>query len=390
MWCKYFSSSLDKNAYLDHSSTSQMPLHILEVMQTYDTQYRANIGRGVYDWASKTTMDYEQARATIANCMGALSDEIVFTYGATDGLNMISESLATQWVKKDQVILVSPLEHHANLLPWQRIAKKNNAEIVLLPLNSCYQIDYDQFSLMLKNLPVAMIAVTHMSNVTGTVFDIKRICTLAKEIPVIVDGTQATSHLSINLHDLGCAAYVWSAHKMYGPTGVGALYIAAKYHDDIKPYRLGGGMIVDVSYHKARYLQGARKLEAGTPPISSVMGFAKAHEFLFLEVSQMHRYELALMDKVKVVLKRYPVVAYSSESSVVCSFEYQDVHAHDVTTILANNKVMVRSGHHCCMPFMSYLGVSALSRVSLGCYNTDNNIDQLDKAMQNISEVLKL
>ncbi|UTC24374.1 aminotransferase class V-fold PLP-dependent enzyme [Candidatus Comchoanobacter bicostacola] len=390
MWCKYFSSSLGNNAYLDHSSTSQMPLHILEVMQKYDTQYRANIGRGVYDWASKATSDYEQARVTIANCMGALSDEIVFTYGATDGLNMVSESLALQWVKTDQVILVSPLEHHANLLPWQRIAKKNNAKIMLLPLDRHYQIDYEQLSSMLKALPVAMIAVTHMSNVTGTVFDINRICALANQIPVVVDGTQATSHLSINVHDLGCAAYVWSAHKMYGPTGVGALYIASQYHDDIKPYRLGGGMITDVGYHTARYLPGARKLEAGTPPISSVMGFAKAHEFLSLEVDKMHAYELALMQKVKNVLKQYPVTLYSSESSVVCSFDYQEVHAHDVATILADNQVMVRSGHHCCMPFMSYLGVSALSRISLGCYNTQNNIDQLDVAMSKIAEILKL
>jgi cysteine desulfurase/selenocysteine lyase len=377
-------------SYLDHASSSQTPLAVIEVMEDYYQNYRANVGRGVYSYAEKTTYAYESAREVIANFVGASSHELVMTYGATDSLNMLSHALMCHVLKPGQVILVSIFEHHSNLVPWQALAKEKGCQIIAIPTHG-FDICWQSLEALLSQHSVGMIAHTHMSNVTGQVFDIARLCQMAKGIPVIVDGTQATAHLAIDVKALGCAAYAWSSHKMYGPTGVGALYIDQQYWPMVRPYRYGGGMIESVYVTHSSYKKGPHMLEAGTPAIASVIGFAKACQLLkSWDVNVIHQHEVALVNAFKDKLSEFPVKTYSAANATVLSFSYTGAHAHDVATILASHQVMVRSGHHCCMPLMQHFSENALTRISVGCYNQTKDLHQFFDALATVETTLQL
>ncbi|MDC3181167.1 cysteine desulfurase [Gammaproteobacteria bacterium] len=390
IWRQYFDYQSD-SVYLDHASTSQTPGAVIEVMQQYYQAYRANVGRGVYEYAAQSTQAYEHSRQIIADLINAQSNELVFTYGATDGLNMVANALIAQILEPKQVILVSQLEHHSNLVPWQILGRQLDCRIELIPLDVDLNVDWVRLSEAIDQFNVGAIAITHMSNVTGQSIDIRRMCQIAKDIPVIVDGTQAISHLSVDVKELACAVYVFSAHKMYGPTGVGALYINNDYWPYIKPYRLGGGMIDEVTMLYSTFRKGPQMLEAGTPPIASVIGFAKAAELLQdWGVEKIAKHETALIEDLMLALADFPLKIYTSPMSATLSFSYEGAHAHDVATILSTQKIMVRSGHHCCMPLMRYLGEESLTRISLGCYNSHTDIEQLLQGLSIIKTTLKL
>lgn len=389
-WQGAFSDKSKNGVYLDHASTSQTPLVVLDELQRYYTSYRANAGRGVYDWAYETTSGYENARKTVANFVNACPSEVVFTYGATDGLNLLASALFTNIVKQGQIILVSVLEHHSNLLPWQALAKELGCQIMPLPMDEAFNIDWSSLTQLLAENTVGMVAITHVSNVTGHVQDIQRLCSLVGSVPVVVDGTQAVPHMKVDVKALGCAAYVWSSHKMYGPTGVGGLYIAKAYWLYVKPYRRGGGMIEQVTLTHSTYAKGVQLLEAGTMPLGSVLGFAKACELLtHWGQSSIYQYECELIEYLKGQMVNMPVKLYSGSSGSIVSFTHNLAHAHDVATILASDGVMVRSGHHCCMPLIEHFGVSALTRVSVGAHNTQQDIDCFVRALAKAAEVFE-
>ena len=230
------------SCYFDHASTSQTPDVVLDVMQDYYKSFRANVHRGVYGWSAKSSQAYEDARSVVADFIGATCEELVFTSGATESINLVASAYASHHLKNQQVILVSALEHHANLIPWQEVAKTRGCVVKLIPHTDTYQIDWQGLQEIL-NEDVALIALTHASNVLGIKHDIAKVVNLAKGIPVLVDGTQVVSHEPIDVKSLGCAFYAFSSHKMYGPTGMGALYIHEDYLDQFRPYMTGGGMI---------------------------------------------------------------------------------------------------------------------------------------------------
>ncbi|MEC7030332.1 MAG: cysteine desulfurase [Pseudomonadota bacterium] len=375
--------------YLDHAASSLTPDCVVDAMVAYYQEYRSNVHRGLYSWSSQATQSYERARQIVAGFVGADSQEVVFTSGTTAGINLVAEAYLKHQIKPNQHILITPLEHHANMIPWQRLAKAHQCTLSYIPLNDDFSIDFESLSDMVAQHDIALIAMTHASNVIGVSYDIKQVSQLG--IPVLVDGTQMVSHEPVDVTDLGCAFYAWSAHKMYGPTGIGALYINSKYHQKIQPHFTGGGIVENVSYDTATFQPGIHKLEPGTPNISGAIGFAKACDYMTsIGFEKIMAHEQQVWNDLIDKLKPFNLQTFGPQQHYVYSFTFPSVHAHDVSEILASDQVMIRAGHHCCMPLMKRLGVGALARVSLGLYNQSSDIDHLVNALTKVSKVMQL
>lgn len=376
-------------AYFDHAASSLTPDPVIAVMNQYYQQYRSNVHRGVYEWSARATIAYEDARSTVAAFVNAPETSLVFTSGATASINLVAEAYASNRLKPGQAIIISPLEHHSNMIPWQQVAKRCQCKLRYLELNPDYSVDFDKFDQILQEEDVALIAITHASNVLGIKNDIKKIS--AYGIPVMVDGTQMVSHEPVDVSDLGCAFYAFSAHKMYGPTGIGALYIAPKYWVHMQACYTGGGMVQKVTYQTATFQGGPQLFEAGTPNIAAAIGFAEACRYIQgIGFSEIKQHEALIMSGVFKVLGECDIQWIGPQSGALSSFVYPGVHAHDVATVLADKGVMVRAGHHCCMPLMSALGVAALTRVSIGVHNTVDDVCRLKVAMEEIARVMQL
>jgi len=376
-------------AYLDHAASSLTPDAVLESMQDYYHGYRANVSRGVYAWSEKATLTYQDAREEVAHFVGAKACELVLTSGATEGINIIAQAYLASNIKPGQVILISPLEHHANMIPWQRLAKQADARLEYLKLHDDFTINWEALALQIEQLDIVLIAITHASNVMGIKNDIKRISQFG--IPLLVDGTQMVSHEPVDVKQLGCAFYVWSAHKMYGPTGVGALYIHSDFHHKINPHHTGGGIVNIVDYQSATFQEGIHMLEPGTPNIAGVIGFASACQYIqSIGFDKIMAHEGRVMQTLLEGAQDIGIKTYSPFEHVVFSFHLEGVHPHDIATILADQHIMVRAGHHCCMPLMRYLGVSALTRLSLGVYSTHEDISRFLLGMKKVEEVMQI
>ncbi|MEE3002843.1 MAG: cysteine desulfurase [Pseudomonadota bacterium] len=382
--------------YLDNAATTQSSKAVIDAVDSYYKSSHSNIHSGLHYLSEMATVSYENARKTVADFIGAKKNEIIFSAGTTAAINTVAFGFAKHNIKPNSTILVSGMEHHANLIPWQVLAQELNLSLKIIPVKEDGTLDIEQYEEMLSE-QVSFLAITHVSNVLGTINPIKEMVRAAKkyDIPVLVDGAQAISHTEVNVADLGCDFYAFSAHKIYGPTGTGALYIKDGLLPKFRPVIYGGGMIETVSYSEASFLvDDVARLEPGTPNISGVIGMAAALNY-FSEIGKEHifAHEQELLQYAEQELAKIPEVKIygNAQHKVgVISFTLADIHAHDITSLLDEDKVAVRGGHHCAMPLVKSFGLSSLTRASLGIYNNEQDIDALCNSLQRILRIFKI
>ncbi|MBN8777449.1 aminotransferase class V-fold PLP-dependent enzyme [Thiomonas arsenitoxydans] len=374
--------------YLDNAATTQKPLAVLDAMRAFELRDYANIHRGVHALSQRATDAFEAAREKVAAFVHARSaDEIVFVRGATEAINLVAQSYTRPRLQPGDELLVTAMEHHADIVPWQMVCDATGAKLRVAPIR-------DDGALDLQALPellgprTRMLAVTHVSNVLGTVNDVARVAQLAhaRGVPVLVDGAQAVAHLPVDVQALGCDFYVFSGHKLYGPTGIGVLWGRAEMLDAMPPYQGGGDMIRSVSFERTTYADPPTRFEAGTPHITGAVGLAAAIDFVQgLGWDAIAQHERALLERAQSALSRIPglrIYGTVPDKIGVISFNIDGLHAHDLGTIADAEGVAIRAGHHCAMPLMQRYGVAAMARSSLGVYNKEDDIDALVRAVR--------
>ena len=368
-------------AYLDSAATMHKPRSVIDALSTFYGREYATVNRAVYQPALQATEKYSAVRTALAQFINASSaEEVIFTRGATDGLNMIADSLARSVLNSSSRILVSEMEHHSNLIPWQLAAKLSGASLEPIPVTDEGVLRLDVLQQLLSSGRVAVVAVTHASNVLGTINPIADIAAMAHEqgALLIVDGAQAVPHLPIDVNALQCDAYAFSSHKMGGPTGVGVLWARKKLQEQLPPTRGGGDMVDLVSFSSATWAEPPQKFEAGTPPIAEVIGFGAAVDYLSSLPSPVE-YEQSLYSYLRQGLATIPtlqLVGTASPRVPLQCIHIPGVHPLDLATFLDLSKVAVRSGHMCCQPLLRRLSVQSLTRISLSLYNTFQDIDR--------------
>ncbi len=379
-------------AYLDNAASTQTPSVVLETMNTYYTEYRANIHRGVYDLSAKATEKYEEVRTRVATFINASSEEIVFTSGTTHGLNLLADCIGRTLKPGDNVVL-SRMEHHANLIPWQQAAKRYGFELRFIELKK-QEFELDLISAKaLIDERTKVVSIVHVSNSLGAINPIEKIISDAKKVGAltIIDAAQSVTHMPIDVQKLDCDALVFSAHKMYGPTGVGALYARKTLLENMQPYLFGGDMIREVTYTDATWHDVPWKFEAGTPNIAGVIGLGAAIEFIQsigFEYIQKHEREITdyALKKLQTI-EGVRIIGPLNNRIGVISFTIDGVHPHDIATILSDHNIAVRAGHHCTMPLMKLLGISGATRVSFGLYNTTEDVDRFVDGLKKVKEI---
>jgi len=381
--------------YLDSANSSQKPKVVIDRLSNfYETEF-SNVGRSVHTLAVKATNRFEATRDILKKYLNAQHrEEVVFTKGATESINLIASSFGEKYIKDGDEILITELEHHSNYVPWHFLRKKKGAVIKFAPVNNNGEVEIDEIKKLISN-KTKIIAITHISNVTGVVMPIKKIVDMAKEknIPVLVDGTQGAPHMQIDMQDLGCDFYVISCHKMYGPNGLGVLYAKKKWLDDLPPYQGGGGMIDEVKKDNITFADSPTKFEAGTLQTAEVVAFAEAINFIKkLGIKNITAHENEILEYGYEKLKKNNSVniigSPKNRGSVLC-FTIKGIHPHDIATILDDDGVAIRAGHHCCQILHDKLGIAATARASIGVYNTKEDIDILCKAIDNCKKVFQ-
>jgi len=384
--------------YLDNASTSQKPTMVLRALEKYYTTSNANIHRGIHTLSEEATAAYENTRNKIAKFINAKTEEeIIFTKNCTEAINCVSVSWARKHITKDDEIIISALEHHANLVPWQELAKEKNAILKIIPLTEDYLLDLKSYQKLLSN-KTKLVCVTAQSNVTGTIVPVKKITAMAHAVgaKVLVDGAQMAGHSKINVRDINCDFFAFSAHKMLGPTGVGVLYVKQALMDEMTPYMYGGDMVLSVQEQTATYRTGPWKFEAGTPNIADVIAFGAAIDYLGkIGLATIAAHDSKLLTYAKKMFSHYPSVKLFSPSRTqdatgVLSFTIAGVHPHDIASIFNEEGVAIRSGLHCAEPLIGRLGVSATARMSFCLYNTTKDIDTAERALKKVLKIFKL
>jgi cysteine desulfurase / selenocysteine lyase len=380
-------------AYLDNGATSQKPQTVIDTLVRYYSSENSNIHRGVHSLSERATADYEAARAKVRAFINARSEkEIVFVRGTTEAINLVAQSYGRSFLSTGDEIIVSAMEHHSNIVPWQMVCGQVGARLRVIPINHDGEIVMEEYQRLL-NERTKFVAVTHVSNALGTVAPVKAITALAHErgVPVLLDGAQAVPHLRVDVRDLDCDFYAFSGHKMFGPTGIGVLYGRAELLETMPPYQGGGDMISLVTFEKTHYNVLPYKFEAGTPNIAGVIGLGAAIDYIqALDWNQVAVYERELLRYATEALAEIApvrIIGTAKEKAGVLSFVLDHVHAHDVGTILDQEGVAVRAGHHCAMPVMQRFGVPATTRASFAFYNTMEEIDVLVKAIRRVLKV---
>jgi cysteine desulfurase / selenocysteine lyase len=379
--------------YFDNGATSQKPQAVIDALARYYSAENSNIHRGVHALSEQATTEYEAARGKLRTFINAPSDkEIVLVRGTTEAINLVAQSYGRTFLKAGDEIVVSAMEHHSNIVPWQMVCAQVGARLRVVPINHDGEIVMEEYRRLLSER-TKFVAVTHVSNALGTVVPVKEMIALAHErdVPVLLDGAQAVPHLPVDVRDLDCDFYAFSGHKMFGPTGVGVLYGRAELLEKMPPYQGGGDMISLVTFEKTHYNVLPYKFEAGTPNIAGVIGLGAAVDYLQgLNWSQVvtHEHEL-LRYATEALAEIQPVkiIGTAKEKAGVLSFVIDHVHAHDVGTILDQEGVAVRAGHHCAMPVMQRFGVPATTRASFAFYNTVEEIDVMVKAVRRVLKV---
>ncbi|MBN2371116.1 MAG: cysteine desulfurase [Vicinamibacteria bacterium] len=379
--------------YLDNAATAQKPRCVIEAERRLYEEYYANIHRGVHDLSMKCTEAYDAAREKVRRRLNAAqAEEIVFVRGATEAVNLVAGSYGRSRVGQDDEILISALEHHSNIVPWQMLCEEKGARLRVIPMFETGELDLDALDALLGPR-TRLLAITHVSNALGTVIPVREIVARAhaRNVPVLVDGAQAVPHAMIDVRDIGCDFYVFSGHKAYGPSGIGALYGRRELLEAMPPYQGGGNMILSVTFEKTIYNEVPYRFEAGTPNIAGAIALGAALDYVeSLGLDRIIRHEDDLMSYATDSLSSVPdlrIVGTAREKIGVISFVLEDIHPHDIGTILDHEGVAIRSGHHCAQPVMQRLGLTATARASFGLYNTREDVDALVGGIQKVIEV---
>ena len=373
--------------YLDTAASAQKTKQVLVLQEKLHNIYYGNIHRAAHYMADKSTNEFEAVREKVQHFIGAENrEEIIFTKGTTESVNLVAFSFAEKYISEGDEIIVSEMEHHSNIVPWQLAAERKGARIVVLPFNNTGELLIDQLPGLI-NEKTKIITVGHVSNVLGTIHPIKKIIKIAhqKNIPVFVDGAQAVQHMKVNVQELDADFYAFSAHKMYGPNGVGILYGKRKWLDEMPPYQGGGEMISEVSFPKTTFNEIPFKFEAGTPNITSVIAFGAAIDFLKeTGLGNVSDWEQELLKYATLKLNKIEglqIYGKAPQKSGVISFNIEGVHHYDLGMLLDKTGIAVRTGHHCAEPVMNHFNISGTVRVSFGVYNTKEEIDTLAKTL---------
>jgi len=378
--------------YLDNAASSQMPRQVADRIDYYHRNEHANVHRGIHTLSQEGTDFYEETREKTRDLINARhGHEIIYTCGTTDSINLVAQSYGRTFFEEGQKIVVSEIEHHANIVPWQMVAEDTGASLAVIPVNDRGELIWEAY-LDLLDEDVAMVAIGHVSNVLGTVHPVKEVIEEAHkyDIPVLVDGAQAVPHSTIDVQDLDADFYAFSAHKMCGPTGFGILYGKEQYLKEMPPYRGGGDMIDKVSFEETTFNKLPHKFEAGTPPIAAGIGFGAAIDYLTdigMEHIARHEQELLAYATEKLEgIEGLRIVGTAKNKASVISFVFDDIHASDIGTILDQQGIAVRTGHHCAQPTMRRFNIPATARASISFYNNRNDIDRLAEGIKQAKE----
>ncbi len=380
-------------AYLDNAATSQKPRAVIDALTHYYSRYNANIHRGVHTLSEEATVAYEAARDKVRDFIQApSSEEIVFTRGTTEAINLVAQSYLRPRVREGDEILISQMEHHSNIVPWQLVREQTGAVLKVVPINERGEIELEQFSNLLGPR-TRLVALAHVSNALGTINPVQEMVQLARErgVPVLLDGAQAVPHLPVDVQELGCDFYAFSGHKMYAPTGIGALYGRRELLEEMGPYQGGGEMILSVTFEKTIYNRVPHKFEAGTPNIAGAIGLGTAIEYLLgLDLQAVRAHEDEVLEYATEEVSKVPsvrLIGTAASKTGVLSFLLGEIHAHDVGTVLNQEGIAVRTGHHCAQPVMDRFGVTATARASFAVYNTTEEVDRLVQGLHRTLEI---
>lgn len=377
--------------YLDTAASAQKPKQVIDAMHHFYLNDYSNVHRGIYDLAERATTEFEEARAKVARFLNAQTNEIVFTRGTTEGINFIATAWASKFLKKGDAVVISALEHHSNLLPWQVVCNQTGAELRIIKLLPDGNLDMAHAEISIKQ-GVKLVAIAHTSNVLGTQIDVKKIGQMAHAVgaKILVDAAQSVVHMPIDVKELDCDFLAFSGHKLYGPSGIGVLFIKAALHDAVEPCQYGGGMVFNADYHHATWQPAPRKFEAGTPPITEAIGLGAAIDFLNAldrvaiekHVSSLCRQAIEGLQQLPKIKLLGPVNDLKKQGNLI-TFIVDGLHAHDVAAYLNQFNICVRAGHNCAQPLANQLGLDAAVRASFGMYNTEAEVDTLvDKLSQ--------
>ena len=382
-----------KLVYLDNAATSHKPQVVLDAILHYYQHDNANIHRGVHYLSERATEEYETARKVVQAFLHAgRSSEIIFVRSATEAINLVAQTYGRVHVGRGDEVLITAMEHHSNIVPWQLLCEEKEAKLRVAPINDQGELIVEEFRALL-GARTKIVALSHVSNALGTVNPVAEIIRLAhqKNIPVVVDGAQAVPHMAVNVEDLDCDFYAFSGHKLYGPTGIGALYGKAALLDQMPPYQGGGDMISSVTFEKTVFNKLPHKFEAGTPHMAGAVGLRAAIEYLNrLGLDAIEAYERELLAYATEKVGEIPgvrLIGTAREKAAVVSFVMNGVHPHDIGTILDQEGIAIRTGHHCAQPVMGRFGVDATARASFAFYNTKEEIDRLVEGIQKVREV---
>ena len=379
--------------FLDNAASSQMPRQVMERWVKYRSEQHANIHRAVHYLSETATAEYEAARTKVQAFINAGElREVIFTSGTTDAINLVAQGYGRKFFQAGDEIMLTTLEHHSNIVPWQMVAEEKGAKIRVVPVNDRGELLVDDYR-KLFNAKTKFVAMTHVSNALGTITPVKEMIAIAHEhgVPVLVDGAQAAPHLKVDVQDLDCDFYTFSGHKLCGPTGIGALYGKAALLEKMQPYKGGGDMILSVTFEKTTYAPIPAKFEAGTPPIGAAITMGAAIDYLSaIGIEKIAAHETDLLDYATDQLNRMPgmrLIGTAEKKAAVLSFAIDGVHPHDVGSLLNDDGVAIRTGHHCAQPVMQRFKVPATSRASFAFYNTMAEVDAL---VASIAKVQKL
>lgn len=380
-------------AFLDNAASSQKPQIVLDALNDYYRTQNANIHRGVYELSQIATEAYENARRTVQNFLGAKSDkEIVFLRGATEGINLVAATFGRKNIQQGDEIIISEMEHHSNIVPWQLLCEEKGAKLRVIPINDEGELETEAFKNLLSER-TKLVALVHISNSLGTVNPVKEIIELAHEygVPVLLDGAQAVPHQKVNVQELDCDFYTFSGHKIFGPTGIGVLYGKEALLEDMPPYQGGGDMILSVTFEKTIFNELPHKFEAGTPNIAGTVGLAAALNYIqSIGYEPIAAHEKALLNHAAEALSSIDglrIIGTAKEKASVLSFDIEGAHPHDIGQFLDYEGIAVRTGHHCTQPVMKRFNVPATTRASFSFYNTMEEIDRLAIGLKKVIDV---
>ena len=379
--------------YLDNAATTQKPALVVDTIKRYYLTENSNVHRGVHYLSELATRKYEAARVTVRKFLNAESErEIIFVRGATEAINVVAATYGRKNVQEGDEVLITGLEHHSNIVPWQMLCEEKGAHLRVAPLNDDGEVVQEEFARMLSE-KTKIVAVSHISNALGTVNPVKQMIEMAHQhgIPVLVDGAQAVPHIRIDVRDLDADFYTFSSHKVFGPTGIGILYGKSNLLESMPPYQGGGDMIKSVTFEKTIFNDIPHKYEAGTPHIAGAIGLAAAIDYLnVFDWNAVQQYEHTLLCSVHERLETIQglrIIGTAKEKTGVVSFVLEGIHPHDIGTILDQEGIAIRTGHHCAQPVMQRYGVPATARASLAFYNTEEEVDALVRGIQKVKEV---